>query len=176
MFAIWWYTRENCLYRLLNKALRVQNIDVLFAFRFFIKDMFKNLSEEHKKCKRSSTNQFIRVYRRQVISADEFDRMHNSIGELISINSFFLTSRNRKRALEFINNVAPSDGIRQILFDIKVDIRLSTKPFADVTKLSYFEEEEEEIIFMLGSVFRITSVIYSKQEHVSGKTCQILFR
>ncbi|CAF0802568.1 unnamed protein product [Adineta steineri] len=163
--AIWWYTRETCLYRLLNKALRVQNIDVLFAFRFFIKDMFTNLNEEHKKFKRSLTDQLIQVYRGQVISADEFDRMHKSIGEFISINSFFSTSRNRKRALEFTNNIPPSDSIRQILFDIKVDIRLSTKPFADVTKLSYFEEEEE-ILFMLGSVFRITNVVYSKQEQV----------
>jgi tetratricopeptide (TPR) repeat protein len=163
--AIWWYTRESCLYRILNKALRVQNIDVFFAFRFFIKDMFKSLSEEHKKFKHPLTGQFSRVYRGQVISTDEFDRMQKSIGEFISINSFFSTSRNRKRALEFASNVMPTGGIRQILFDIQVDIRLSTKPFADVTKLSYFKEEEE-IIFMLGSVFRITNVIYSKPDHV----------
>ncbi|CAF4426444.1 unnamed protein product, partial [Adineta steineri] len=37
--AIWWYTRECCLYRILNKALRNQNFDLLFALRFFITDL-----------------------------------------------------------------------------------------------------------------------------------------
>jgi hypothetical protein len=127
--------------------------------------MFENLSKEHKKFKHLSTDRYIRVYRGQVISTDEFDRMHKSIGEFISINSFFSTSRNRKQALVFTNTTIPIDGLRQILFDIQVDIRLSTKPFADVSKLSYFQEEEE-IIFMLGSIFRITNVYYSKDEHV----------
>ncbi|UJR16852.1 hypothetical protein I4U23_003751 [Adineta vaga] len=163
--AIWWYTRECCLYRLLNKALRIQNIDALFAFRFFIKDMFENLSEEHQKFKRSLAGQVIQVYRGQIISMDEFNRMHKSIGEFISMNSFFSTSRNRKKALEFINCAVSTDSTRQILFDIQVDIHLSTKPFADVTKLSYFQDEEE-IIFMLGSVFRILSVDHSQDEHV----------
>ncbi len=38
-YALRWYTRESCLYRFLNKALRVQNIDLLFLFRFFIRDI-----------------------------------------------------------------------------------------------------------------------------------------
>ncbi|CAF4982851.1 unnamed protein product, partial [Rotaria sp. Silwood1] len=163
--AVWWYTRESCLYRLLNKALRVQNIDILFSFRFFIKDMFKSLTEEHKKMKRSLTDHFIRVYRGQIISTDEFDRIQKSIGEFISINSFFSTSRNRKQALGFIRSVVSSDAIKKILFEIKVDIRLSTKPFADVTNLSYFKQEEE-IIFMLGSIFRISHIDYSEQDEV----------
>ena len=33
--AIWWYTRNCFLYRLLNKALRTENIDMIFKFRFF---------------------------------------------------------------------------------------------------------------------------------------------
>ena len=43
--ALWWYTRESFLYRLLNKALRVQNIDLLFVFRFFIRDIRQQLEQ-----------------------------------------------------------------------------------------------------------------------------------
>ena len=39
--AIWWYTRDSCLYRMMNKALRIQDFDMLFAFRFFITDIAK---------------------------------------------------------------------------------------------------------------------------------------
>ena len=37
--SIWWYTRNTFLYRVLNDALRNHNIDVLFLFRFFIRDI-----------------------------------------------------------------------------------------------------------------------------------------
>ena len=42
-YALWWYTRDTFLFRELNKALRFQNIDWLFQFRFFIHDMHKLL-------------------------------------------------------------------------------------------------------------------------------------
>ena len=31
--AIWWYTRESIVYKMLNKALRTDDIDLLFLFR-----------------------------------------------------------------------------------------------------------------------------------------------
>ncbi|CAF4183835.1 unnamed protein product, partial [Rotaria magnacalcarata] len=43
--AVWWYTRDSFVYRLLNKALRVQNIDLLFLFRFFIRDIEVQLKQ-----------------------------------------------------------------------------------------------------------------------------------
>ncbi|CAF1448832.1 unnamed protein product [Rotaria sp. Silwood1] len=33
--AVWWYTYDSFLYRLLNKALRTQNMEIIFKFRFF---------------------------------------------------------------------------------------------------------------------------------------------
>ena len=44
--ALWWYTRESFLYKMLIKALRVQNIDLLFLFRFVINQI--NLVIESK--------------------------------------------------------------------------------------------------------------------------------
>lgn len=37
--ALWWYTRQSFLYRLLNKALRIQDIDAFYLFRFLIHDI-----------------------------------------------------------------------------------------------------------------------------------------
>ncbi|CAF1679187.1 unnamed protein product, partial [Rotaria magnacalcarata] len=47
--AIWWYTRQSCFYRMMNKALRVQDFDTLFALRFFITDIAKQIKIEHEK-------------------------------------------------------------------------------------------------------------------------------
>lgn len=41
--ALSWYTRNCFLYRMLNKALREQDIDVLLALRFFINDLYLQL-------------------------------------------------------------------------------------------------------------------------------------
>ena len=41
--AVWWYTRDSFLYRVLNKALRIQNIDLLFLLRFVIRDIYQQL-------------------------------------------------------------------------------------------------------------------------------------
>ena len=41
--ALWWYTYDSCIYRLLNTALRTQNIEIIFKFRFFINDLHKQI-------------------------------------------------------------------------------------------------------------------------------------
>ncbi|CAF1424863.1 unnamed protein product [Didymodactylos carnosus] len=101
--AVWWYTRESSLYRILNKALREQSIDMIFSFRFFLTELSKQLSQFYKdymqQLKASNTiSEPIHVYRGQIISKGEFKQMQNSIGGFISINSFFSTSRNKLKA------------------------------------------------------------------------------
>ena len=41
--ALQWYTRESFFYRVLNKALRTQNIELLFLLRSFISDIGQQL-------------------------------------------------------------------------------------------------------------------------------------
>ncbi|CAF4733663.1 unnamed protein product, partial [Rotaria sp. Silwood2] len=81
--AIWWYTRESCFYRMLNKALRVQDFDMLFALRFFITDIAKHIKSEYEKFIRTGDNRnIIRVYHGQIIGNDELELMKNSIASL----------------------------------------------------------------------------------------------
>ncbi|CAF3915371.1 unnamed protein product [Rotaria sp. Silwood1] len=149
--AVWWYTRDSFVYRLLNKALRVQNIDLLFLFRFFIRDLEQQLEENQ--CTSS-----ICVYRCQLMSNDELKVLKDSIGQLISINSFLSTSIHKQRALQFLSTTSNSDSVERILFKIEADSSLSgVKPFANIRSLSYIPEEEE-VLFMLGSIFRLVNI------------------
>ncbi len=43
----WWYTREYFLYKMVNKALRSQNIDISCKIGFFIRDLHKQLEQRH---------------------------------------------------------------------------------------------------------------------------------
>ncbi|CAF0859859.1 unnamed protein product [Rotaria sp. Silwood1] len=38
--AIKWYMRDAFVYRLLNRAFRTENIDIIYIFRFFVKNLY----------------------------------------------------------------------------------------------------------------------------------------
>jgi len=157
--ALWWYTRDTFLYKMLNKALRVQNIDLLFLLRFVIGDIYQQLKQyQHQSS--------IRVYRGQVMSIDELDTLQQSIDNLISINSFFSTSTNHHKAVGFLNSSEITSDLCRVLFVIDADPRLvKSKPFADISSLSEFSNECE-VLFMIGSIFRLIKIEKMKNEEI----------
>jgi len=164
--AIWWYTREACFYRMMNKALRVQDYDILFALRFFITDIAKQLKNEHENFIRTSdTREKIRVYRGQALGMDELELMKNSVGEFLSMNSFLSTSRNRSIALDFVRLASTDNGTQLVLFEIEIDPRMKTKAFADIAPMSY-HKNEDEVLIMLGALFRIEKIVEDKKNGI----------
>ncbi len=90
------------------------------------------------------------MYRGQILSVNEIERLRTNVNKLITMNGFCSTSRNREMAVKFAKNV---------LFDIEVDFnKHPTLIFADISSTSKFGEEEE-VLFDLGTVFRIEKVI-----------------
>ena len=148
--ALWWYTRDSFIHKMLNKALRKQDIELLFLFRFLIRDIYEQL-------KRYQCPSPIRVYRGQVMSKNEIQRLQQSMGQLISVNSFFSTSMDDRKAVAFLNGSSISRELLPVLFIIDADPRVvTTKPFADVRGHSPYDESE--ILFMIGCVFRIVDI------------------
>ena len=144
--ALEWYTRESFLYQTLNTALRKQDIDMLYLFRWFIVDI--RLQLVRYQCQRP-----IRVYRGQLMSTSEVEHLKKSIGKLISFNSFLSASLNERQAIHFQKSDKSMNGLQRVLFDINADPQVATnKPFADVSSHSDFASESE-VLFMLGSVF-----------------------
>ncbi|CAF5046846.1 unnamed protein product, partial [Rotaria sp. Silwood1] len=149
--VLWWYTRDSFIYRLLNKALRIQNIDLLFVFRFIIYDIEKQL-------KLYQCSSSIRVYRGQLMSIDELNQLKISIGEYISINSFLSTSLNRQQAIKFLNEYNFSHNLQKILFEIDANPYINKlKSFANISSKSFYSNEQE-ILFMFGSIFRLINI------------------
>ncbi|CAF4106654.1 unnamed protein product [Rotaria sp. Silwood2] len=154
-----WYTRDAFLYRMLNKALRIQNTELLLLFCFVIRDIYELL-------KKYQCQDPVRVYRYQAMSVDELNTLKQSTGQFISINSFFSTSADRHVALKFLNHSNISNDLHRILFDIEADPHVvKSKPFANITSLSYFHHESE-ILFMVGCIFRLTNIYRNDNEKV----------
>jgi hypothetical protein len=136
--ALWWYTRDSFLYRMLNRALRVQNIHLLFLFRFIIRDIEQQL--ERYKCQTP-----IRVYRAQLMSNEE-------------VQMFFSTSLDRQRARSFFSTHDSSNDDERVFLEIDADPQLENiKPFSNISLHSYYPGENE-VLFMIGSVFQSMNI------------------
>ena len=149
--ALWWYTRESFLYRLLNKALRIRDIDLLYLFRFFIHDI-------HEQLRQQQCSSLIRVFRGQLMSNDELQTLKGSTEQFISMNSFLSTSLDRRLALSFLSSSTLTGDAQRVLFEIDLDPTLpGVKPFADISSGSFFTQEKE-VLIMLGSVFQLAQI------------------
>jgi tetratricopeptide (TPR) repeat protein len=162
--AIWWYTYDCFVYRLLNQALRTQNIDIIFRFRFFINDLHNQIKQLYLKYLRTHqplSERQLTVFRGQHLSMDELNLLKQNINGLISMNTFLSATLNKNLALIFAETDIKSPGpssIQAVLFIIDIfDMSQETTPFAPIKSYSCYEEEDE-VLFTIGAVFKVESV------------------
>ena len=138
-----WYTRHSFLYRLLNKALRMQHLDMILLLRFFIFDIAEVL---HRKKQPSATSSSVRLFRAQDLSKKELEILMKSLGEFISIGTFLWASPQHDQSR---SKLTLSDDLEPVLFEIYVDLPgKHGNVFPNVTK-------NDETFFMIGSIFRL---------------------
>lgn len=149
--AITWYTNQSFVYRLLNKALRTEDIDGLYFFRFYIIDLWTQLELESRK----NVGMMI-VYRGQRMIDEELKRLKQGIGSLISTNAFFSTTRDRAVAMDFVKS-SKRHEFQSVLFEITADSSSRSSVFGNIERFSHYKEECE-VLFGVGAVFKIESV------------------
>ena len=150
--AIWWLTKDIFLLELLNKSFKTDNIDLLLFLRFFIHDIKQQLHQYQ-------CLTLIKVYKYQLISNKDLQLLKNSIGQFISINNFLLTNIDRDSVLSFSKVLSTSNDYQSILFEIDANFDLNkNKPFGNITSLKYSQNDQNEILFMLGSIFQIENI------------------
>ena len=157
--AIAWYTRDCFLYRLLNKAFRTQNIDFIFKYRFFIADLYNQLTVLHSESTfpTNDDEKILTVYRGQWMTRDELRTFQENINELISINTFFSTSMSSEIACGFADGVLDHPYLESVLMEISIDTTISTRPFANVKDLSFLKNENE-VLLLAGTIFHVDEV------------------
>ncbi|CAF2433700.1 unnamed protein product [Rotaria sp. Silwood2] len=162
--AIWWYTYDCFVYRLLNKALRTQNIDVIFQFRFFIYDLnnqIKRLYLQYLQDHRPISVHRLTVYRGQHLNIDEVNVLKRNVNGLVSMNTFLSATLNIDIALIYAETdprSAETSQIQSVLFIIDIfDMNEETTPFAPIAGNSC-NAEEEEVLFAIGAIFKVMSI------------------
>jgi Tfp pilus assembly protein PilF len=162
---IWWYTYECFLYPMLNRALRLMNLDLIIKMGFFIGDLHRHIEQLHQEqfIGHHSRKTFT-VYRGQGISKTDFEKMTEIKGGLLSFNCFVSTSKDRAVSLDFACGAVTNPDLVGILFIMTIDPAQSTTPFASITDVSYFNKEDE-VLFAMNTVFRIRDIKPMDRNH-----------
>ena len=156
---IWWYTYECFLYPMLNRALRMSDVDIIIKMGFFIGDLHRHIEELHKEQFGGHQNgKIFTVYRGQGLSKANFEQMKETRGGLMSFNNFLSTSKDRAISLRFACNALTDPDSVGILFVMTINPSKSTTSLASINGVSYFEDKEDEVLFSMHTVFRINDI------------------
>ena len=158
--AILWYTYESCLYSMVNKALRMMDVELIVKMGFFIRDLHNHITVLYlQKYSEQNRSDPFTVFRGQGFTQIDFDHLKANEGGLLAFNNFLSTTRNHTVARKFAQSTVRRLNLVGVVFVITIDPSLSTTPFAQLQDVSY-HAAEQEILFSMHSVFRTTSVQY----------------
>ncbi|CAF4762536.1 unnamed protein product, partial [Rotaria sp. Silwood2] len=135
---------------------------------FFIRHLHNHITELHREQQgRMPTN--FQVFRGQGLSVEDFEKMKKTTGGLMSFNNFLSTSRNREISFKrFARPATNNPNSVGILFVMNIDTAIcmkSSTPFAEVSKVGYYKDKEEEILFSTHTIFRINRIERLEDKH-----------
>ncbi|CAM4881542.1 unnamed protein product [Rotaria socialis] len=87
---VWWYTKPMFLYGMLNRALRMLDMEGMTKLGFFIRSLHLQLEQLHQEQSVNFQTAF-NVYRGQGMSKEDFQNLSDSKGGLLSFNNFLST-------------------------------------------------------------------------------------
>ncbi|CAF4497750.1 unnamed protein product, partial [Rotaria sp. Silwood2] len=132
--AIKWYTDECFVYHVLNKALRIFDIETIMKFSFVLRDIHCQIEERHIEPKYAPAlhDGLHVVYRGKRISNIELEKIKRNIGGLISFNNFLSTSEEFNVASRFATISESNKGKLGVIFTIKINPLKTTAPYASI--------------------------------------------
>ncbi|CAF1233099.1 unnamed protein product [Adineta steineri] len=155
--AIWWYTRECFTYKMLNRALRNMDADIIINMGFFLRDVHQQIQQLHEQQVSNHGRKPFLVYRGQGLMKSDFEKLQKAKGGLMSFNNFLSTSKDKEVSFDFAGRASSKPNMVGILFVMSIDPCLKSTPFASIKEESYFKEEEE-ILFSMHTVFRVNVI------------------
>lgn len=162
--CIHWYTRETFVYKMVNKALRTEDVQQLHTFRFYINDLSSKLAEEAKSRQREDDEQTsTKIYRGAQFLPSELEQFQSNEGKLISMNGYLSASRLQCVAESFAMNEPRRLNSLPVLFEIECfHNEDQCSIFADIARFSKMPEEQE-VLFDIGAVFKIERICPDEQ-------------
>ncbi|CAF3176140.1 unnamed protein product [Rotaria sp. Silwood2] len=148
--ALKYYSKITWYYKLINQALRCQNVSSIYHFRMAIIHIHEQL-----KTMRNEDTKIITLYRGQKIGNEEIEKLRRNINGLISFNSFLSTSSDKEVAHMFgsCEGNEETNGQTSVVFEMKTACNL----FSNISEVAE-HPDEQEYLFLVGTTFKIVSV------------------
>jgi hypothetical protein len=155
--AVKWYATENFLYRLLNQPSCSGSIDCIVKMRYFIHDLHNQLVRLQPSFIQSlNGEQYLTLYRGRTMRINQLHELRKNIGGLISIKSFLSATQNEQLALEFLeSNCTLNPDEVSVIYEMSIDTSIQSVPYAKIPNVL---KNGEDILFSMGSIFRIRKV------------------
>ena len=150
-----WYTRECFISSMINRSLRLYDIEILNKITFFIRDLHRQIQDLHLK---SIDKKNLIVYYEQRISHEQFEKLQMNMNGFISFNTFLLTTIDRELSLNFLEQSENNPNSVPILFQIEIYRSTSSFPFISLDELDYYHDTDRHILFSLNATFRIRTI------------------
>ena len=149
--AVSWLIRDTPLTRIVNKALREQDINILFPLRFLLIDIHSQLIEQQA--------QSLNVFKIQLMAKSQMEELRANPGHFVVIHGFLFASTNISQSM---STLAHNDQFEIVLFDITADYRVGVPPFALRHNLVPNSEGQVDwdVFFMCGSIFVVGPLLY----------------
>jgi hypothetical protein len=150
-----WYTRTSFFYAALNRALRSENINHMFAYRYVVSDLERSL---HELQTQQSSSKYEFLWRGQQMYMDELNSIESNVGNLIGTTTFWSVTPSLKKS--YYTAIAPmrdAMSLKPVVFIIDTSLCLHRSTFVDISHLSPYRRTQE-ILFLPHSLFRIAGV------------------
>lgn len=154
---IWWYTRDCFIGPMLSQALQTRDIEVIMRMSFFIKDLFQQMEKVQLDAQKNARLPIV-AYRSQHVSSDDFEKIKNIKGNLLSFNNFVIANPNYEGSLNLVRTAQMNNPGVSLLFCMKVESKHTSTPYVSLEKISYSTEQGRLFLFSMHSVFRITEI------------------
>ncbi|CAF1284004.1 unnamed protein product [Rotaria magnacalcarata] len=143
---VWWYSKSMFLHSILNRALRLLDMEAMIKLGFFIRSLHLQLEQLHQE-QSANFQQTFTVYRGQGLSQQDFQNLCDSKGGLLSFNNFLSTSKEKEVAMHFVQDSSyqSTDNI-SVIFIMTINpskISTSSTPFAMIDEYTAIKGEKE---------------------------------
>jgi tetratricopeptide (TPR) repeat protein len=165
--AIQYYTKSWFLFRTINQVCRTENCKDIYKFRIYISDLHKRLNQLDIEQERSGIKSTIKkVLRGKRLSGSVLQQLIDNNQGLILIHSFLSTTSDSVVSNMYSGDKGPiGEGHRSTTFEFEIDRKMK-QPYANISRYST-KPHEEEVLFSLGTIWRIKSVSHDE------KSCKI---
>jgi hypothetical protein len=148
--AIYWYTRDSFVYRLINRAFRTEDMALWYLFRFFVIDLCSQMHKMQKQQQQHLKEPLILYRGQSQMPVEELTKIKQNIGGLISTNGFLSTSKSEEIALQFVLGAENTDNLKVILYEIELHpSHAQSVVFVDLENFSS-DSGEQEVLFIIG--------------------------